>query len=148
MGFSLNEWVLFWAEQFNVLVRTFGANQWDLEPLEEKYTRIISDLEEKAADPEEGKREKKILDAIQGTKIVQYASEEFWFLKAIQQLNLSPSDWKAMSLRDKGKYVAFVQQDNRIETLRAYARETKREIRKPAKPPSRRAPRKPRRRRG
>ena len=125
-GFALSDWVAYWTREFHILVRTFGANEYHLEPIESKHDRIIAGLEEKADDPDEGYRERKILDSLFGPKIIQYANEEFWKVSARIELAIPPGEWRAMSLSEQGKYIACIQQRNRIDTLRRYAMELKR----------------------
>lgn len=116
VAFRLNDWIMFWTNDFKVWVdeKIEGFDTLP-RPIDEKLEETLELYKEKA---EGDKRFQKILDRVLGPApdFIQHSSISYWMLSAQDSLNISPSEWDALPLKQKAKRIAYMQTKNRIQT--------------------------------
>jgi len=129
----LAEWVEYWRHEFGAVAHRIYGDVVITEPIDEQWIRIIDLLEEQAerydALIESGKRKTKtnppqeMLDKLLGPQLLKYASDEYWQTASMIQVGLS--EWRQMSLKERGRIIAYNRIHNAIEGMTRYATELK-----------------------
>jgi hypothetical protein len=117
-GFSLEDWIEYYTQAFNVLTTSVTHEGYGLMPLTLKYSEMVNLLSNT-----EDKRFKQLRDRVLGPDLIKHASRDFWIFKARHQLNIDTLSWDNMTLAQQGEAIAYVQMHNRIETYVQYVRE-------------------------
>lgn len=90
-----------------------------VEPLTKKYQDMMRFLNR------DDDRVQEIRERLLGPDLIKHASMDWWELTAMESLHISPVDWQAMSLRERGKILAYTQMRNRLQTYERFADEMK-----------------------
>ena len=111
MGFVLSDWILYYREEFEILVQS-GK---DIEPLEDRYNRLMNLLDS------DKKQVAKYKDKLFGPArdLVVAGTTVFWEYETASHLNMLVV-WKTLSLQERGKLIAYMQTSNMLKTLQRH----------------------------
>lgn len=116
MGFTLNQWIEVYTERMKIRTKTQDGKD---EPLETRYNRF----ERSIAENEEYK------ESMLGVEILASADPRYFEVSTMLKIGISPREWKALPLRERGELIAVYILNNKVEILERHTLESHRKQR-------------------
>lgn len=127
VDFQLSDWIFYWKFHFGFEAihtdRETGERIWM--PLLDKLEYELEALKSDIRNERDSKRQKRLVQQLHmtiGKGSEQIRGGHLMYYKAVirRHFGIQSDEWEAMSLRDKGYWIAAMQMENAIQTYQRF----------------------------